>query len=357
MAPKYLDQSMLDSAILGGSFYGGGGGGPAEQAFELGRLALSYGNPTLVDISELADDESLLTVAAVGAPAAADQCIKPRDYMRSVELLLEGTSLKLAGFISNECGALACVNGWMQSAAFGIPLVDCPCNGRAHPTGIMGSMGLRWPEYLSSMAACGGSREKGSYIEAFVQGPPERAASLIRQVAVQAGGLVAVARNPIAVSYAKTHGAPGAFIKCISLGKAMNEASAQGSSAMIRAAVEVSKGTLHFTCRVRKKELRTTSGFDVGKVVLDNDATLTFWNEYITLEDGDARLATFPDLIATLNAETGIPLSTADIVEGQTVSVVTVPREALILGSGMRDRSLYRVIEEAVGKEVVSFVF
>lgn len=42
------------------------------------------------------------------------------------------------------------VNGRFQSAVTGIPVVNSACDGRAHPTGVMGSMDLESdPEYHS----------------------------------------------------------------------------------------------------------------------------------------------------------------------------------------------------------------
>ncbi|MBB6283608.1 DUF917 family protein [Geobacillus subterraneus] len=86
--------------------------------------------------------------------------------------------------------------------------------------------------------------------------------------------------------------------------------------------------------------LETTGGFDVvGKVMVDS-YELTFWNEYMTLELNGERLSTFPDLIMTLDAETGRPIVSATISKGQKVAIITVPKENLILGSPMRNRKL-----------------
>jgi len=46
--------------------------------------------------------------------------------------------LSISGLISSEVGALGVVNGWVQSAALQIPVIDAPANGRAHPLGLMG---------------------------------------------------------------------------------------------------------------------------------------------------------------------------------------------------------------------------
>ena len=77
----------------------------------------------------------------------------------------------------------------------------------------------------------------------------------------------------------------------------------------------------------------------------------------MTLEIDGQRLATFPDLLTTLDAATGRPISTADMKEGLQVAVLQAPRCNLLLGAGMRDPALFAVAEQAVGKPLVSHVF
>ena len=71
---------------------------------------------------------------------------------------------------------------------------------------------------------------------------------------------------------------------------------------------------------------------------------------------GGRRLATFPDLMATFDLTTGMALSSALLQRGQEIAVVTVPRQKLILGAGMRDPELLKPVEETVGKEVLKYV-
>lgn len=357
LSPVYLNEAVLEAITLGGAFYGGGGGGSIAQGRELGLLALQFGNPTMVSIDEIPEDAILLTVSAVGAPAARGQHAKAYHYIKAVGLFLEHFDVKVHGFISNECGGLASVNGWIQSAVFGLPVIDAPCDGRAHPTGVMGSMGLRWPEYTSLQAACGGSKSDGTYVEMFVTGSPEKAAALVRQAAVQAGGLVAVARNPVEASYVRSHGAPGSLEKCIRVGRAMLDAKRQGPLEMVHAAASAAQGKVLFTAVVSEKELKTAGGFDVGLITFDNGAKATFWNEYMTLDMGTERLATFPDLITTIGVDSGLPISSADIMPGSKVAMVVVPKDHLILGAGIKDKSLFREVEEATGQRIVEYVF
>ena len=64
------------------------------------------------------------------------------------------------------------------------------------------------------------------------------------------------------------------------------------------------------------------------------------------------RLATFPDLIATLDASTGDPVVTAEPSDGRELLVVAVPKARLILGAGVRRPESLAPAEEAVGKEM-----
>lgn len=358
MAKLILDREAVEAAVLGGAVLGGGGGGSMGLGREAGLLAIELGDPELVGVADLPGDAGLLTMSAVGAPAAKTAHVRPAHYLRTVDLFVKQTGTKVDGLITNECGGMATVNGWLQAAALGLPVVDAPCNGRAHPTGVMGSMGLHRVEgYISRQVAVGGNPRTGSYVEAFVSGNLEKAAGLVRQAAVQAGGLVAVARNPVAAAYARENGAVGAVKKSIDVGLAMNRARAKGPKSMIEATAEVLSGEIVSWNEVIDVTLETTGGFDVGRVVLRSGAELTFWNEYITMEDGGNRIGTFPDLLATLDANTGLPVSSAEIRKGQSVAVLHVPQAKLILGAGMKDPALFESVEKVIGKEVIKYAF
>ncbi len=356
-----LDAAAAEAAVLGGAVLGGGGGGAMADGLAAATLAVQLGDVALLPADAIDGGATLLTVSAVGAPAAKERYVRPVYFIRAVELFRQRFGLQPGGLITNECGGNATVNGWLQAAVLGLPLVDAPCNGRAHPTGVMGSIGLhRDSGYLSRQTAVGGNPQTGRYLEAAISGSLETAAALVRETSVKAGGLVAVARNPVTAAYARANAAPGAVRQCIGLGRAMLAARAKQGTQAVAAAADFLGGTLPVTGQVRHVALETRGGFDVGTVTLagrDGDATLTFWNEYMTLEIAGQRLGTFPDLIATLDAATGRPLATAEIAAGQDIAVLLVPRAKLLLGAGMRDPGLFAVAEAAVGKDLISYAF
>lgn len=354
-----INEETVKEAVLGGALLGGGGGGDLRDGEFLGKLALAAGNPILLELDELADAASLVTVSAVGAPAAREQFLKPVHYVKAVELL-QTRGVKVDGLITCENGGLATVNGWFQSAVLGIPVVDAPANGRAHPIGLMGSMGLhKVQNYTSLQTAAGGNKEAGRYVEAIVAAGLTEAAKLIRQASISAGGLVGVARNPITVGYARKHGAVGAISQAIELGRIMRQGKDK-PSAIIEKAAGFLKGRIITEGEVKNVHLETVGGFDVGTVTVANEEKLyelTFWNEYMTIENEGERIGTFPDLLATFDMKMGLPLPTAAVRKGQRVAVIHVPREHLKLGSGMKDPELYRLVEEVIKKPVVNYGF
>lgn len=352
-----LDTDSVKMAVLGGAVLGGGGGGSMDLGSVFGNLAVSMDRVCLVQPDDLPDDTVIVTVGAVGAPAAEERYVTPRHYVRAVELLGENMDVEVGGLITNENGGFATVNGWLQAATLGVPVVDAPCNGRAHPTGLMGSMGLHQLDHFVSMqCATGGDPENDRYLETTVTGSLSKAASIIRQASVQAGGIVAVARNPVSLNYVKNNAAPGAITQAMKVGKALVENEGNPET-MAAAAAKTLGGYVVATGRVEHFSLRTEGGFDSGSLHLSSGHHLTFWNEYMTLETENERIGTFPDLIMTLDAGSGLPVATADLSPGRALILILSHRNNLLLGAGMRDPELFAVAEAAVNKSIVEYVF
>ncbi len=309
---------------------------------KMGLAALERGQPLLVDPGDLPPAATIITVSMVGSPASPDAFLLPEDFSRAVRLLEAHGDIRVGAVITNENGALATVNGWVQSADLGIPVLDVPCNGRAHPTSAMGSLGLhRDSSYRSIQAAVGGNRDHNQYLEVVISGNLDSCSRAVRQSSVSAGGLVAVARNPVSLAQAVSGGAPGAIRQAIELGQAMM--AAQGGRGKIDAICSYLGGDIIVQGQVTEVHLETGGGFDRGQVVVAaNSETCHLWflNEYMKAAIGEINRAQFPDLIATLDASSGLPIATSHVTVGQEVAVLVVPRDNLILSTTMDDRGL-----------------
>jgi DUF917 family protein len=352
-----ITEDMVDAIALGGCLLGGGGGGSMAEGIKLARSALRLGKVLLKEIDDVDLESVVLTSSAVGAPSSKEAFVTDQDHALTVELCRAVGVSKIDAFITNECGGGSIFNGWVPAAILGLSLVDAPCNGRAHPTGLMGSMGLhRIKDYISVQSAVGGNPEIGKHLEAVFKGALESTSSLVRQCAVCAGGLVAVARNPVKASYVKDHGASGAIRLAFNLGEAMMKVKSSDPQAIASASMDILGGNVITTSRVKDKELVSEGGFDHGKIILEDGHEITFWNEYMTLERKGKRINTFPDLIMTLDAENGIPVTSAEVGEGQKIIVVVASARNLILGEGMRCKELFEPVEKVIGKEIISYL-
>ncbi len=353
MARIRLNEHHAEAAVLGGAVLGGGGGGSIKDGLKRAMMAVSLGSPVLLSLDELNEEDLVFTASAVGAPSAVEKFVRPVDHIRATELLLEKRPVKVSGIISNENGASSGVNGWLQSAVLGIPMVDAPADGRAHPTGMMGAIGLhRVKDYISIQAAVGGNPEAGRYLELVVEATPQASANLIRYASVQAGGTVIVARDPVKAAYVREHAAPGGTSQEIRVGEAIIQARAQGAQAVIKAIVSSLSGEIPVQGEIIDIRRETTGGYDIGFLSVrgDQKVDLVFWNEFMTLEMEGKRKATFPDLMTLLSLENGIPVSSSEARKGQEVAVLVVPRENLILGEGVRLPEALQEAEKAIGK-------
>lgn len=349
MAIRDLTKQDAVNAIYGGCILGGGGGGWIEEGLEKAEKIFQEGTPRLISIEELKEDDFVACVSLVGAPSAKEQYINTTQLVETVKRMQKEFSQPLKALMTNENGAATTINGWLQSAATGLPFLDAPCNGRAHPTGSMGSLNLsEQPGYESIQTFAGGKNEKE--VEGIIIASLDLASSAVRAVSVQAGGMVAVCRNPVSIGYAKKHAAIGGITQAIELGAAFLEA-CEGPE-RIETVASFLKGRIIHSGKVSYFKLKEVGGFDVGVVRID-DLELTFWNEYMTAEMNGERRGTFPDLIMTFNADTGMPIVSAEMSENINVAVISVPQESLKLSSTMFNKKLLKAIEPIIDKKII----
>ncbi len=341
----------------GGAILGGGGGGDKDGGIELIEEAFRLGEPTMVSLDEVDPDGIVVTMSAVGAPAAVDKFAAPEEYANVVRLLEEKAKKRIVALITNEMGAGSSFNAFLPSAVLGIPMLDAACNGRAHPLGTMGSMGLSENlEYVTIQTAAGGDPKRGMRLELTTEGSVAATSALVRSAAVEAGGLVAVARNPVTGSYIKNNAAIGAISRAIEVGKAYS--AGKTAEEKLKAVAACLGGRIVATGKVENMELITEGGLDRGSFELTDGKRyrMTIWNEYMSLDLNGERIGTFPDLMMTFRADTGEPVTSAQLSEGDDVALLFVSRDELLLGGGMYEISGYQRIEGVLGEPILPYV-
>ena len=347
---RRLDPADGRAAVLGGAVLGGGGGGDPSWGLAMVEAAFTAGEVWLAGTGDLSPDAVVITAALVGAPAAEGCRVEPDDYWTAFELLRAQCG-PVGALITNENGGLATVNGWYQAARAGLPVVDCPGNGRAHPTGEMGSLNLDQLAGYRATQACAGGPARLTMV---VSGSLADCSRLVREASIRAGGLVAVARNPAPLAHVAHHGAPGAIAQAIALGDAIGRSTEPGAR-LSAARAFFGPAALTATARLVRVELSTYGGFDAGSLTLAGDDgrewELPFWNEYIIARTAQGPQAVFPDLIAAFDMTNGEILNSAALPElssGHPIGLLLVPQQLLRLGRTMTRADLLGVVASAL---------
>ena len=350
-----MTKDLALSAIYGGWLLGGGGGGSLQGGLEVIDAVMKNGSFSVCTVDELKADETVVTGSLVGSPASGTSGPAEAGCMRAYRLFCSNTGLSVGAVISNESGAQSITNGWIAAAVNNLPVIDAACNGRAHPTGVMGAMELhKKPGYVTVQAAAGG--RPGRELDIVTKGSIDETSALVRSTAAAAKGMVHVLRNPIDAAYIRENAAIGTLSMCIALGKTLR-AHENDPEGMVQALSEQAGLRLLAKGALQGFTMTSEGGFDVGSATVGGGYAISFWNEYMTVEKDGERLATFPDLIHLLDAKTGLPVCSAAIEEGMDVMLVCIPKERLLLGSTMFDRELFIPCEKAVKKPLIEYVF
>jgi uncharacterized protein len=135
----------------------------------------------------------------------------------------------------------------------------------------------------------------------------------------------------------KDHGILYSTTKAIRIGRLVTEAR-QRRDDPIAALVEAEQGALLFKGKVQDVERRTTDGFLRGRARLaglDGDRgamfELEFQNEYAAGWRDGAVVVTTPDIICTMDSESGEAIGTETLRYGQRISVIALPAPELFL--------------------------
>lgn len=341
----------LEAAILGGLVLsaGGSGRGSAGRHRRLGEAALSYGAVAFATLDEFEADDALLVSTAVGAPGQGKANTEPRDAVEAAHAVLAASGVDPGGVIPGHVPGLY---AWVIASALGVPVADAATNGRAHPTVQMGAMGLASRPEVKIWQA--GSAAGDTPLSVLAHGDVTRTSAVMRAAAVQNGGMINAVRGPFSVEFVRKNGAPGSITFALGLGNAMLAVS---GAARVNAAGDFLKGET-FSGEVTANDVAYCDGFDVGRVSMRTPRgllVLGVYNEFMTAMLDGARIATFPDMLASFDARTGEPVSVSEMKPGTAAAVVVAPSRFIPLGAGVFDPAVYPGVEKAMGEEIARF--
>ncbi len=348
-----MSETWLEDTVWGGALLGGGGGGSVAEGLALGRAVFNVGRPSLIHPADHPPDGLLACCTMAEAPVGRKTTINPGHHMRAVELLKEHLSGELTGLIPEGMGGRAVVDGWYPSAVLGFPVIDLPGDGRGHPLTLQGTLGLtRIDGYISWQACAGGSSDRGEYIEMFVAASLPIADKLVRRSAAQAGGTVAVARNPVDLNQVMDGGIPGGIKMAQELGRDYRRQLAKSIELAAHWLTEQPGARFWGEGEVIDYRESYSRGMLIGRLECPPFRLMAV-GTFLTMEREGELLARYPDLIIALDALSGLPLTIGEMCKGRKVLLLTIPSHGLKLGAGATDPGLMESLETLTGISMV----
>ena len=354
-----IGMTEIAKILMGSQILGCGGGGDADEGFSTATEAIGKGTVELITMDELlarGEDGIIVTISGVGSPASEEAYYGPEVYPVILDALQNKVQKKIIGFIACEIGGSSSFEPFIPAALMNVPVIDAPCDGRAHPLGVMGALGLEKKGEPVWQSAAGGKAENNKYIELLVSGSVESASNLVRNAAAEAGGAVAVARNPVTKDWLKDTGAAGAYAQAMHLAEVWSKTGTTSQKVQYLADALHGEVVCHGT--ISDFQLITENALDNGSFTINGNkkCLLHFFNEYMTLDIDGERHSTFPDVMITVDASLGTILTTADIQNGRDVYLITARRENIIIGRGLRYRAAYERIQDIIGVNLTDYV-
>ncbi|HJP79333.1 MAG TPA: DUF917 domain-containing protein [Pseudonocardiaceae bacterium] len=327
---RAITENDLDDIARGAAILGTGGGGDPYIGRLLAAAAVrEFGAVTLVPLAEVDDDAVVLPVAMMGAPTVMVEKLPSAEQVGlAARALADYLGRELTHIACAEAGGMNSLIPVIAAAQLGLPLVDADGMGRAFPELQMVLPTL----YGISATPMAVADEKGnrSVLDTIDNRWAER---LARSATIDMGCSAMTSQYAMSGAQARESLVPGTLSLCAELGALVRAARAAHDDPVEHVTARL-RGRKLFTGKVIDVARRTTTGFARGEAHvsgMDDDTgrelILRFQNEHLVAEiDGVVR-ASVPDLICTLDRESGDAITTEALRYGQRITVLAAPSD------------------------------
>ena len=328
---RELSIEDLRDLARGAALLGTGGGGDpyvgrllAERQLRLGRRI------RVIAPDELDDDALVIPTSMMGAPTViVEKLPSGEENVTALRALEARLGRSAAATMPVECGGVNSMIPLYMAALLDLPVVDADGMGRAFPELQMETFHV----YGVPGAPMAVADEKGD-AAVFETASNHRMEWLARGVTIRMGGASYVSMYPMTAGEVRRTAIPGTLGLAQGIGATLRRARAahddpfEALTGMLRSTI-YSHGAVLFRGKVTDVERRTIDGFARGRAVVgafegDDRLELTFQNEYLVARGQDGTRAVVPDLICTLDSETGEPVTTEALRYGQRLTVYTI---------------------------------
>src|SRR5262252_2975019 len=319
---RLLDPDSLRALSRGCAVLGAGGGGDTYIALLQALQATEdHGPAPLVDLDELPDDSLIMPCGGIGAPTVSMEKIENGNEGERLREQLEYlTGRTVAALMASEIGGGNGVLPVAWAAGMGLPVVDADGMGRAFP---------EIPQVTMQLAGISPSPavitdERGNLI-VFSTISGQWMERLERAAAAEFGGAASSTEFSLTAAQARGATVRNSVSLAIKIGGAIPAAAGDPVAALI---AEIGAFRL-IGGKVSDVVRQTRGGWVRGSVVVEGLGTdagrlirLELQNENLVALERGRVLASVPDLITVLDAETADAIATEVLRYGQRVTVI-----------------------------------
>jgi len=325
---RFLHEGSVEDLAVGAAILGTGGGGDPYIGKLMAIDAIKeYGPVRLVSPDEVPEEGLVIPTAMMGAPTVlVEKLPGGGEVFKAFKALERRLGRSAYATISAEAGGVNSTIPIAVAARLRIPLVDGDGMGRAFPEIQMVTFHLHGVSATPMAMA----DEKGNTVllDTVDDFWTER---ISRAVTVVMGGSALISLYPMygrQVGEAAVH---GTITLAEKIGRAVREALREKTSP-VQEVLKLTRGYELFKGKIVDVERRTVAGFARGEATFEgldeykgSSFQLRFQNENLmAVKDGKV-VATVPDLITVLEAETGFPITTEGLRYGYRTVVIGMP--------------------------------
>ncbi|MDR4162483.1 DUF917 domain-containing protein [Bacillus paranthracis] len=325
---RKIGKQEIEDIAVGAALLGTGGGGDPYIGKLMALQAIEeYGEITLLDVDEVPDDALVVPSSMMGAPTVMlEKAPSGEEAIRAFQQLEEYLGKKIYGTFPIEAGGVNSMVPFALAARLGLPVIDVDGMGRAFPELQMVTF------YLDGISATPAviADEKGNtaLLTTIDNVWTERIA---RAATIQMGGSVMNAMYSMTGKNLKESGISNILKLEEDIGKAIRLAK-ENNVNPIQKVLETVGGFELFNGKVSDINRKTETGFARGIATFEGlnenkgeTLQLRFQNEHLLAQTDQRLLCVTPDLIAVLDAETGLPITTEGIRYGARCVVIGIP--------------------------------
>jgi uncharacterized protein len=325
---RHLNADELRDVARGAAVLGTGGGGDPYLGTLAALLALErHGAPRVIDVTELPEESLLASPVMVGAPVPLIEKFALGEELRYAYSALDGfLDGRLAGLLPFEIGGVNTIVALTLGMRLGLPVIDADIMGRAYPELQLVTLTLFGVKATPfALADEHGNRVVMNTVD------NDWTERLGRAIAVEFGAICPGMGYVVTARQAREAAILGTLTRAQQIGAAIRAAK-EHKRDPIADVLRVSGGFLLFRGKIVDVERRTQRGWSLGTAILEGidqfvsrAMTVNFQNENLVARLNGKVVASVPDLITILDADTGQAITTERLRYGYRTIVLGLP--------------------------------